>query len=647
MRHVETAGIPARTIAATIDTVLFLLQTVPLMGLAYGEQVARFDDLRPWSLVINWLLPFVVAMGFWSTFGATPGKMFMSLTIVDDTTGRPAALGRCVLRWLGYLLSALPFGLGFLWAAIDSDKQGWHDKLAGTRVVRRRRAAAGCDEPGGYLASHWRGELPLPVSFWVNNILLSLPFGFALNALTAWISLKGERLQTSSMAALVGWPLMLAMNAWCIVGAWRAATAYGDRGGSPLWSGATKCVLFLAASSTLSSTVLDFAPQVGAYMQMARGVDPIGQVQLLLSPNGRSLKLTGPVGMGDATRVRQMIGAAGEGRLIELESPGGRVYEADLIAAMVRHHGWQTRATGDCESACTLIFMAGATRQLMPGAKLGFHRAFAGSFNPVLDQLANRELARMYRSAGLPEDFITQTMHTPPWTMWHPGLDQLAQGGLITAPHWTLDVELPPRAASAPSDMADALRASQVWHALEQRFPGSITTAAGRMSAARLRSASDGGVLTEGQRVAEVLLRRLLRDASPQALERFLPLLTGQLRAARLTGGSACGAVLAGDARARRGLPQALVLLESEWMVAVASEPLGGRRSHAATALELEVIRRTLGDAAPARLAGLWAPGRASGAWLDCDSSIALLDTIAGLHDGQRRLALRLVFQRP
>lgn len=647
MRNVEPAGFGFRAIAAIVDTVLFLLLTVPLMWLAYGENVARFDDLRSWSLVINWLLPFVVTVAFWSTFGATPGKMLMSLTVVDDVTGRPAALGRCVLRWFAYLLSVLPLGLGFLWVMVDSGKLAWHDRLAGTRVVRRRRAAAGREEPRGYLASHWHGELPLPVSFWVNNILLTLPVGFAVGALTAWISLKGERLQTSSVAALVGWPLMLALNVWCIVGTWRAANSYADQGGAPIWSGATKFLLFLATLSTLSSTFLDFAPQVGVYVQMARGIDPIGQAELLLSPDGRSLKLKGPVGMGDATRVRQMLEGAEKVRLIELESPGGRVYEADLIAQIVRSRDWQTRATGDCESACTLIFMAGGSRKVMPGAQLGFHRAFAGTFNPVLDQLANRELARMYRGAGLPEDFIAQTMVTPPWQMWYPGLDQLVQAGLITTPQWTLDVELPPRSVSAPSDMADALRASRVWHALELRFPGSITTAAERMSAARQRNASDAGVLTEGQRVAETLLRKLLHDASPSALERFLPLLAGQLRAARLSGGGACRAILAGDAVARRGLPQALVLLESEWMVEAASEPVSGRKAHAATVLELEVIRRTLGEAAPARLAGLWTPGRASGAWPDCDSSIGMLDSIAGLQVGQRQLALRLVFQRP
>ena len=646
MRNFEPAGFWPRAVAATIDTVLFLALTVPLMWLAYGEKVARVDDIRPLSLAINWLLPFVFAVMFWWIFGATPGKILMSIYIIDARTGGPVSLGQCTLRWFSYLLSALPLGLGFLWAAVDSDKQGWHDKLARTCVVQPRRKGVGRELPRGYFASHWHGDLSLTASFWINNILLSVPLGLALGGLTAWISLKGEMLQTSSIAALVGWPVMLAIDTWCIVGAWRSATAHGDRGGAQLWAGLTKLLLFVSALGALSSTFMDFVPQIGAYVQMARGIDPIGQVQVTLSPDGRRLQLKGPLGMGDATKVLQVLAGADRVRVVELESPGGRLYEARQIAEVVRNRAWQTRATGNCESACTLVFMAGSSRQLMPGAQLGFHRAFAGTFNPMVDRLANQELALMYRNAGLPDDFIARTLRTPPWEMWYPEIDEMANGGLITAPRWTLDVELPARKSAVPADMADALRASRTWHALEQRFPGSIDAAAARMNAARAGNASDATVLTAGQREVEGLLRKLLVGASAQARERFTVLLAEQLKAARATGTHVCRAVLAGDAAVRRSLPAALVLRESEWMVATAAEPVSRSGNHAPTGLELEVIERTLGTGAPARLAALWVPARIGAEGQDCDSAIALLDAISRLPSGQRQLAVRMVFQR-
>ena len=45
--------------------------------------------------------------------------------------------GLAFLRWVGYILSGIFLYLGFLWIAWDGRKQGWHDKIAGTVVVRR------------------------------------------------------------------------------------------------------------------------------------------------------------------------------------------------------------------------------------------------------------------------------------------------------------------------------------------------------------------------------------------------------------------------------------------------------------------------------------------------------------------------------
>jgi len=53
--------------------------------------------------------------------------------------GQPIATGRAIVRYFGYILcflSAILFCLGFLWIGWDSRKQGWHDKLANTYVVK-------------------------------------------------------------------------------------------------------------------------------------------------------------------------------------------------------------------------------------------------------------------------------------------------------------------------------------------------------------------------------------------------------------------------------------------------------------------------------------------------------------------------------
>ena len=76
---------------------------------------------------------------FWQAKQGTPGKLLLSLRVVDATTGGSLGLGQSLLRYVGYIVSAVPFCLGFIWVGFDSKKQGWHDKIAGTVVVRSKQ----------------------------------------------------------------------------------------------------------------------------------------------------------------------------------------------------------------------------------------------------------------------------------------------------------------------------------------------------------------------------------------------------------------------------------------------------------------------------------------------------------------------------
>ncbi len=68
--------------------------------------------------------------------GATIGKRVFGLKVVRED-GTPPGFGRALLRQtLGYWLSGAVFYLGFIWIAFDDHKQGWHDKIAQTYVVR-------------------------------------------------------------------------------------------------------------------------------------------------------------------------------------------------------------------------------------------------------------------------------------------------------------------------------------------------------------------------------------------------------------------------------------------------------------------------------------------------------------------------------
>ena len=138
------AGFWIRVWATLIDTFLAALILVPILLAVYGKDYFTSDALLagPADFLLTWVLPAVAAILFWMYKAATPGKMAVGLRIVDVKSGAMPTTGQCIGRYLGYYVSLLPLAAGIVWVAFDPRKQGFHDKLAGTVVVRRRVAVA-------------------------------------------------------------------------------------------------------------------------------------------------------------------------------------------------------------------------------------------------------------------------------------------------------------------------------------------------------------------------------------------------------------------------------------------------------------------------------------------------------------------------
>jgi uncharacterized RDD family membrane protein YckC len=138
----EYAGFWIRTVASVIDTVLVTVLTVPLLLAIYGWDY--FDPGRSGvfagtaDFLLSWVLPSVAVIVFWIYRSATPGKMMLSLRIVDARSGAAPGPGQSIGRYFGYFVSIIPMFMGLIWVAFDPRKQGWHDKLAGTVVLRSR-----------------------------------------------------------------------------------------------------------------------------------------------------------------------------------------------------------------------------------------------------------------------------------------------------------------------------------------------------------------------------------------------------------------------------------------------------------------------------------------------------------------------------
>jgi uncharacterized RDD family membrane protein YckC len=135
--EMEYVGFWPRVGAVLIDILVQLTLTAPLTYFVYGRySEPGLDYMGRGDMFINLVLPAIAVIALWVRYGATPGKMALSAKIVNADTGEPLTMGASLVRYLGYFVSMIPFCVGFIWIAFDRRKQGWHDKMANSVVVR-------------------------------------------------------------------------------------------------------------------------------------------------------------------------------------------------------------------------------------------------------------------------------------------------------------------------------------------------------------------------------------------------------------------------------------------------------------------------------------------------------------------------------
>jgi len=146
------AGFVTRLAAGIADAViLFVLfrGTVWLLQ-ASAHVLRRFAPPIDLATLVIVSAPFLVALynvAFWRLNGQTPGKWLLGIRVVSIAGGR-LRIGQALLRLVGYLFSALPFYLGFLWI-LGPERRGFHDRLARTEVVYARALVAAGHDAGG------------------------------------------------------------------------------------------------------------------------------------------------------------------------------------------------------------------------------------------------------------------------------------------------------------------------------------------------------------------------------------------------------------------------------------------------------------------------------------------------------------------
>jgi hypothetical protein len=472
-----------------------------------GIRLLNQSDLKgpPTTAMINrryvaFSLPLLPAWIWWAY-----GSIFVDPNLADPS-----------LFWPVWIAVGIPFLIAALVAAgsIIYRKDAYYDRIARTCVSRLPRSnvatASLVGEPGptaenvsnleaspegsvppplpagslpppvqatgsrNYIMRHWRGELSLPVSYWLNGILGGIVLAVVLFAIGFMTHRDGEARPLVWLLSLATvWLLNALMVLWQTVGVWRSASRYQQQQ-KYFWGGLAKGLSVLGMVQLVVSVAVVGAPQLAGIYEILSGDRRVGPHQFHIIASGRTLEFSGGITFGVAQEFESFLNAAATVNAVRLGSIGGRILEAQKIADLIKSRNLTTFVAKDCLSACTIVFLGGKERVLLPTARLGFHQpAFRGMTADDRAAAIAIETQRLQRF-GLSKEFAERANRAAPDDMWFPTIDELVQERVVTRV-FTPPKQTEPNSAPPPNDEPSAIPAPSGSGGSDSNKPAEVT----------------------------------------------------------------------------------------------------------------------------------------------------------------------------
>jgi uncharacterized RDD family membrane protein YckC len=137
---VAYAGFWVRVVAFLIDGIALSIITSVLGPTVGAGPAMEFESsqvqVNYGTNALSSLFGLIYFVGFWTWRSQTPGMMAFNMRVIRADDGGDVDIVRGILRYVGLIISFAVLLIGVIWAAFDGRKQGWHDKIASTVVVR-------------------------------------------------------------------------------------------------------------------------------------------------------------------------------------------------------------------------------------------------------------------------------------------------------------------------------------------------------------------------------------------------------------------------------------------------------------------------------------------------------------------------------
>jgi hypothetical protein len=282
------------------------------------------------------------------------------------------------------------------------------------------------------IVRHWRGELPLIISFW--GVLF---FGWAVTLLgliyltDVMADSVPESLFFRGFSLAFPYLTLPIILSWMMIGTWRSACIFIETGGERFWAITTKITIVILMLRASFDAYQLWVPNIVEGLKLATGIGRAEPIVLLRDKAKTDMvHLYGEIEYGSLSDIVTKH-KNNPFSILVLHSIGGRIEESIKIARFVASSDIETMVNSECSSACTLIFIAGKHQYLEGCALLGFHSAHIGWSSSEVSGVFDKYFFDAYQKFDIDEAFIKKVLAVPSEDMWYPNYNELVDANVI------------------------------------------------------------------------------------------------------------------------------------------------------------------------------------------------------------------------
>ena len=212
---------------------------------------------------------------------------------------------------------------------------------------------------GNWFKLHWKGLLPLDLSYWVNVFAVGIALVFISPPLFQYLAESEASSSARAFIIILFYIVITGISVWQLTGLYRSADKHSSRGGSTGWALVAKLMVLIGVTRycyDMSQTGIPFILESG---KIVVGISELPPLTIRVMNQGTEIELQGGLEFGTSAKLTKILASNPSVKVIHLNSYGGRLAEAKKLAAIVKKNKLITYSKTLCLSACPIVFLAG------------------------------------------------------------------------------------------------------------------------------------------------------------------------------------------------------------------------------------------------------------------------------------------------